>query len=218
MRGLLFIIFSVIFLSVSGQINPTGFGKLQLGMDISEFTSDTIKNHKDSIRMSVCVTCNDNIRDLHLDSLVVNDVLTLQDISLSFYKGKLYKIEIGDDLSDILSLKYGSPNFYTVLSYPSLDKGDLYIYVDEHRKNIIKSQYDAYSVCIWHTSNDTDLFARYRNRKYKYLITNTMLYKKSIMEQIELENNMKKELILEKFRKEIKQENENKKKKLLEGF
>ena len=181
MRGLLVVVFSVIFLSVSGQINPTGFGKLQLGMDISEFTSDTIKNHKDIIRMSVCVTCNDNISDLHLDSLKVNDVLTLHDISLSFYKGKLYKIEIGDDLSDILELKYGSPNFYTVL--PSSEKGDLYIYVDEHRKNIIESPFgeNPYSVCIWHTSNDTDLFARYGNRKYKYLRTNTMLYKKSIM-------------------------------------
>ena len=72
------------------KVNPTGFGKLQLGMDIRDLTSDTIE-----------------LSDLHMDSLRVDDLLTIHDISLNFHNGKLWRITIGEDLYDFLKKKYG---------------------------------------------------------------------------------------------------------------
>jgi len=72
------------------KVNPTGFGKLQLGMDIRDLTSDTIE-----------------LSDLYMDSLRVDDLLTIHDISLNFHNGKLWRITIGEDLYDFLKKKYG---------------------------------------------------------------------------------------------------------------
>ena len=216
MRGLLAVVFSVIFLSVSGQINPTGFGKLQLGM---------------------------NIRDLHLDSLVVNDVLTLHDISLSFYKGKLYKIEIGEDLSDILILKYGSyePYLFNVDQYGHMKDimiitettktTSFYVYyspIMSEFKWPTSNNSELKLLHIWSTSNNTCLFTyKDHNLVGENLnwINKTILYKGSIMEKIELEDkvrlekyNENKRLEEEKVRIEQERIQMERNKKLLEGF
>jgi len=203
----LVVIFSVISLSLFGQVSPTGFGRIQLGMDIREFTSNRI-----DIEIKV-----DNISAFHLDSLVVNDVLTLHDISLSFYNDKLYKIDIGEDLSDILKLKYGSYIIY-------FDKVDIYghkhclvKYSDTNPKDRSKYYNNGFELSrIWGTSNNTVLFTNW-NR--------TTLYNNSIMENLVLEDKVRLEKDKENKRLEeerarieeerIRMERNN---KLLEGF
>ena len=137
-KFLLLIILSFPLLSYSQQ-KIVGFGKLKLGMDITEITelnpkNDTIEkiyNRDEDLRLifknktrptpielisdtnlaydySNIGTLDKRVREFHFGQFSINEDIVLTDISLLFFKNKLYTIHTSDDRMDqLLKDKYG---------------------------------------------------------------------------------------------------------------
>ena len=123
--------FSITAIVSFAQSKITGFGKLQLGMsisDISELSNATRVSKKDQYYKEVYqnigsknyeITCDTteteplgsfdrNVREFQIGKFNLTDNIELTDITLKFYGDKLYSINIKDSkLKDLLTTKYG---------------------------------------------------------------------------------------------------------------
>ena len=139
MKKILIIIFCIIpFLSYSQQ-KIVGFGKLKLGMDITEISelnpkNDTVEKiynkaqemiyvFKNNTRITPIELMSDTnlafdysyigsldkrVRVFHFGKFQINEDIFLTDITLLFFKNKLYTIHTSDDkMNKLLTDKYG---------------------------------------------------------------------------------------------------------------
>jgi hypothetical protein len=114
---------------LSQQIN--GFGKLQIGMSINELpelkNAYQITSSEDYYKYAIHnkssasyeIVCDTNeaypqgeydprVRMFQIGKLDLTENITVSDITLKFYKNKLYFIEVSDSkMEDLLKLKYG---------------------------------------------------------------------------------------------------------------
>ncbi len=233
-KKLILIVFLFFSQIANSQLKIMGFGKLKLGMDISEIIelnpkNDTIEKiynrteemqivFKNTSRITPIELISDTnfafnydyigcldkrVRVFHFGKFNINDDITLTDITLMFFKNKLYTIYSSDEkLDELLGNKYGkiNPLVKEKEVYFTNGFGNTITKIEKHYSKLYKTNVPNYR-CSWLMD------VLYDKKGESYIIMNTWLTDSKI------------ENIVTKTEREIekrseKREIENKRKKL----
>jgi hypothetical protein len=219
----------IVSVSTFAQTKITGFGKIQLGMKVSDFTelqnakpaknSDyhykVYKNTTDAVYESVLDTTlvypsfsslDKRVRVFQIGKLQLTESITLTDVRLKFFEDKLYEIEIHDKkMDELMTLKFGSPKE----DVKTKDN----TFVNGYGVKSVKT--DLTKTHTWETGDSTtscwytDMYWYSDKGELRY-IGYAALFDKSISKKVEIEEN--------KVTARIRQREEDKKKELAKGF
>lgn len=158
------------------EIKPTGFGFIQLGMPISNFsyllTSRKIDNENDYINIvyhnytvesfqliadttqTYCTfgSYDKRVKVFYIGEMNATNLIKLKGVELSFFNDTLYSIKIDKCINDILTLKYGEP------------KIDI-----KEKDHTFQNGYDATFI---KTDRETDYYWKTTNNTHLYCYTN----------------------------------------------
>jgi hypothetical protein len=214
-----------------GQIQKiNGFGKLQLGMsvsDIPELSNAKIVETDDEYFDNVYENRSDKVYEARIDTIdlyarfatkskkerifqigqisITNDI-TLENTTLKFFNDKLYSVEVNDTkLDELLTLKYGKPKERIIEKAHTFQNG----FGAKFVKTDIKREH------TWNTTNPTTqcyyVSNFWYNDKGELLNTeNGYLYDIKVETMVDSEN--------AKLLARIKQREVNSKKRLVTGF
>jgi hypothetical protein len=215
--------------SVFAQTKITGFGKLQLGMEVkdipelsgakfingsTEYFEKVYESKRpecyeaklDSLNYSSFGTLVDKERIFHVGQISVTENITLSDVELKFYNDKLYSIKVGDGkVDELITTKYGAPKEEV--------KTEDHTFQNGYGAKFVKT--DLKKTHTW-TTNDPQTECYYVNN-YWYNDSGKLLH----IDYCYLTNNQIAKLVQDENKKVIvrrKQREEDKKKALTAGF
>lgn len=125
------LLFALVTMVSFGQQKINSFGRLQLGMSVNdipelsnakfikqnEYFDKVYENKSNNVyeaqldtlkRGQSFITTSTSVRIFQIGQVKLTDNITLKDVTLKFYKDKLYSIQVKDDqIDDLLTTKYG---------------------------------------------------------------------------------------------------------------